>query len=55
KADRFAGKAAFSTWLYRVAVNTCYDAARKAQRRRTEPLPEITDPADDAAEDHLAA
>lgn len=55
KADRFAGRSAFGTWLYRVAVNTCYDAIRKAQRRRTEPLPEITDPADDSALDDLAS
>ena len=55
KADRFAGRSAFSTWLYRVAVNTCYDSTRKAQRRRTEPLPETADPADDTALDDLAA
>ena len=55
KADRFAGRSAFSTWLYRVAVNTCYDNTRKAQRRRTEPLPETADPADDTALDDLAA
>ncbi len=29
KVDRFAGRSAFSTWLYRVAVNTCYDQARR--------------------------
>ena len=46
KADRYEAKAAFSTWLYRVAVNTCYDQLRKAKRRRTEPLPETADPAD---------
>lgn len=55
KADRFAGRSAFSTWLYRVAVNTCYDATRKAKRNRTESLPEHTDPADDGAIDDLAA
>lgn len=55
KADRFAGKAAFSTWLYRVAVNTCYDVARRDQRRRTEPLPESRDPTDARAGDELAA
>jgi RNA polymerase sigma-70 factor (ECF subfamily) len=55
KADRYEARAAFSTWLYRVAVNTCYDQLRKAKRRRTEPLPETTDPADTSSDDHLAA
>ena len=53
KADKYEAKAAFSTWLYRVAVNTCYDQLRKAKRRRTEPLPEISDPADPHSEDLL--
>lgn len=55
KADRFAGASAFSTWLYRVAVNTCYDLARRTQRRRAEPLPEHTDPADPASGDELGS
>jgi RNA polymerase sigma-70 factor (ECF subfamily) len=49
KVDRFAGHSAFSTWLYRVAVNTCYDQARRSGLRATEPLPEGRDPADAAA------
>ncbi len=55
KADRYEAKAAFSTWLYRVAVNTCYDLLRKAKRRRTEPLPETTDPADRQSGDEFEA
>ena len=54
KVDRFAGHSAFSTWLYRVAVNTCYDHARRAGRRGTEPFPEGHDPADTRAEAALA-
>jgi RNA polymerase sigma-70 factor (ECF subfamily) len=33
-AKTFRGGAAFSTWAFRVVVNTCYDALR---RRRTRP------------------
>jgi RNA polymerase sigma-70 factor, ECF subfamily len=53
KADRYQAEAAFSTWLYRVAVNTCYDHLRRTQRRRTEPLPEGLDPRDRATESQL--
>lgn len=51
KADRFAGRSAFGTWLYRVAVNTCYDHARRFRRHLAEPLPEGNDPVDAAAGD----
>jgi len=33
KLDGFRGEAAFTTWLYRVAMNVCYDHLRRAQRR----------------------
>jgi RNA polymerase sigma-70 factor (ECF subfamily) len=33
KAGQFRGDAAFTTWLHRIAVNTCYDELRKQQRR----------------------
>ena len=55
KADRFAGRSAFSTWLYRVAVNTCYDHVRKAKRHLAETLPENNDPADPAAGDEFGS
>jgi RNA polymerase sigma-70 factor (ECF subfamily) len=51
KADRFAGRSAFSTWLYRVAVNTCYDVGRRTRRKNTDALPEGFDPVDPAAAD----
>ena len=46
KAGGFEGRAAFSTWLYRIAVNTCYDSLRKKGRRPTARLPETYDPPD---------
>jgi len=55
KADRYQAKAAFSTWLYRVAVNTCYDQLRKAKRRQAAPLPDTTDPADPRSGDPFSA
>ncbi len=55
KADRFSGRSAFSTWLYRVAVNTCYDALRRTRRRPTTALPEHNDLHDLASRDELAA
>lgn len=32
-AKTFRGGAAFSTWIYRVTVNTCYDALRRRKSR----------------------
>lgn len=51
KADRFAGRSAFSTWLYRVAVNTCYDQVRRRRRHAAVPLPDSNDPIDVSADD----
>ena len=55
KADKYKARAAFSTWLYRVAVNTCYDHLRRAKRRRTNELSEAHDPADPQAADAFDA
>lgn len=55
KADQFRGDSRFSTWLYRVAVNTCYDHLRRARRRPADPLPETHDPPDSRVHDELAA
>lgn len=32
-ASTYTGEASFSTWLFRILVNTCYDVLRKRQRR----------------------
>ena len=55
KADRYKEQAAFSTWLYRVTVNTCYDQLRRAKRRRIEPIPDHIDPPDPKSGDALNA
>lgn len=34
----FKGKAEFSTWLYRIAVNTTYSFLRKSQREKMSPF-----------------
>lgn len=33
--DRFDGKSTFSTWIYRIAVNTCIDEIRKRKGKQT--------------------
>jgi RNA polymerase sigma-70 factor, ECF subfamily len=53
KADRYKAKAAFSTWLYRVAVNTCYDHLRRQKRKRTDALPDYHDAPDPSSDDLL--
>lgn len=55
KARQFKGKSAVGTWIYRIAVNTCYDQLRKAKRRPSEPLPDHHDPADEMAQDAVDA
>lgn len=51
KAGQFKGDAALGTWIYRIAVNTCYDQLRKQKRRRTDAIPDHFDPSDPSAED----
>ena len=52
---RFKSGAWFSTWLFRIHLNVCYDALRKRRRAPTDQL--AIDPADRAAtaDPHLAA
>ncbi len=48
KLDRFDGRSAFGTWLYRITVNCSMDAMRKKQRSREsadlEPVLEVKQP-----------
>ncbi|HYU56960.1 MAG TPA: sigma-70 family RNA polymerase sigma factor [Actinomycetota bacterium] len=48
KLDGFRGDARFTTWLYRVTSNTCYDLLRKRRREgpATDELPETAAPDD---------
>ena len=55
KASQFQGRSALGTWIYRIAVNACYDQLRKATRRRTESLPDHFDIADPRSMDQLTA
>ncbi len=55
KVDRYQAQAAFSTWLYRVAVNACYDHLRRSRRRQADPLPENLDPVDVSSDDQFTA
>ncbi len=55
KVDRYKEQAAFSTWLYRVTVNTCYDHLRRSKRNRTEALPDRLDPHDPRSGDAIGA
>ncbi len=53
KAAQFQGKSALGTWIYRIAVNTCYDQIRRSKRRPLDPLPDHVDPSDPSAEEAL--
>ena len=47
-ASTYSGEASFSTWVYRILINTCFDILRKRKRRGDESaideLPERTAP-----------
>ena len=46
--ERFDGRAAFTTWSYRVATNACLDELRRRSRRPQPGLPDHEDIADEA-------
>jgi len=53
KASQFQGNSALGTWIYRIAVNTCYDQLRRQKRRRADPMPDHLDPTDHKAEEAI--
>ena len=55
KADRYRAQAAFSTWLHRVAINTCYDHLRREKRRGAASIPDHYDEPDRTSGDEFEA
>lgn len=55
KSSQFRGDSSLGTWMYRIAVNTCYDHLRRRSRKPTSPLPDHLEVADPSAEDALAS
>lgn len=58
--DKFRGDSAFSTWLYRITVNTCLSVRRKESRRAQreysgEELPYLAEPSGGDADPETAA
>jgi RNA polymerase sigma-70 factor (ECF subfamily) len=47
---RYREEGAFTTWLYRIVLNTARDAGRRA-RRAPQPLAELEPPSDDSPDD----
>jgi RNA polymerase sigma-70 factor (ECF subfamily) len=43
RLSQFRGDSQFSTWLHRLVVNTCRDAAERRKARAHDPLPEDLD------------
>jgi RNA polymerase sigma-70 factor (ECF subfamily) len=52
---RFDGRAAFGTWLHRIAVNCSLDLIRSRKRRQETSLAPAQDPAPDKLDDRLLA
>ena len=58
--ENFRGDSAFSTWLYRITVNTCLSASRKESRRKEleysgDELPFLPEPTGGDADPEAAA
>ena len=49
-ASTYTGEASFSTWIFRILVNTCYDILRKRKRRIDEaPIEDMVETAERTA------
>lgn len=52
---RFRAEAAVSTWIYRVALNTCISYMRREKKHpRGVPVPDVPEPPDDGGDERLA-
>jgi len=52
---QFRGDSGFSTWLYRMVVNTCMDSSRRAKARRVQPGSQGALPTSQGASRYFAA
>jgi RNA polymerase sigma-70 factor (ECF subfamily) len=51
-ASTYTGEASFSTWMFRILVNTCYDHLRKRKRRIDEtPIDEMVERSSTSVDD----
>jgi RNA polymerase sigma-70 factor (ECF subfamily) len=55
KGRQYSGRSRFSTWLYRVAINTCHDHLRKRKRHQAVPIPEGSDVPDPSMGDQFTS
>lgn len=53
KGGQFKGESALGTWIYRIAVNTCYDLLRRSARKPSGPMPEHLEVVDPGAEEAI--
>jgi len=51
---KFRGDAAFSTWIYRITINTCRDTLRRGYKQKEDLLPDFGEGSDDETSREVA-